>query len=394
MRILITLLILLCVSTSSFGKGSSQSYVGDKKVAIVLYTRDSRGIYQKSTYVDVRAIDKSAKCYAFNKKSNLLFAYTEYGNFLFSINNDEAKVVKKMQTIKQLEGDELEAEVAAVNSALEKKFSRLNQQREKQISDSIAAVREQERKLAIERARQDSIKRVEEARRLERYRAEHDWHFLPMKVVVIYCNYCEDYHDIFEAIYMESICNDTVYYMSDVSLLGIKCPQYHCFAITDVMREHEPFVYHCQAFADSIAAGPRLTFPMISRENKEYLTRFKAALAAKASYGVFLEWDWGEEYSMLTMKYTFLNTNKKTIKYIDVYWKAINDVNDVRCTGHFKGTGPVETDRYGTWSWDDSSYFLAGDVTSVEPTKVIITYMNGTQQTLSKKMIHCLEDYE
>lgn len=394
MRFLITLLVMLCASASLLADDNIQPYVGDKKVAIVLYKPDSRGIYQKSTYVDVPQIDKSAKCYAFNKKSNLLFAYTEYGNFLFSIDNNDAKVVKKMTSIEQLEGEELEAKVAAVNSALEMKFSQLNQRREKHISDSIAAVREKERKQAMERARQDSIKRVEEARRLERYRALNDWHIVPMKVSVIYCPYCEDYLDVKDAIYIETICNDTVYYKQYTNILGIDYNRYHCFAITDVMRSYEPFVYHCQAFADSIAAGPRMSGEMLVQENNENASRLKVALAAKAPYGFFVDWDWGEEYSTLTMSYTFLNTNKKTIKYIDVYWKAINDVNDVRCSGHFKGTGPVEKDKWGSWSWDDSSYYLAGDVTSVVLTKVIITYMNGSHQTLTKKMIHCLKDYE
>lgn len=82
-----------------------------------------------------------------------------------------------------------------------------------------------------------------------------------------------------------------------------------------------------------------------------------------------------------------MNLNKRTIKYIDVYWKVSNGVGDVRKTGHFKGTGPLQEYESANWNWDYSSYYVAGDATEMEITKVIITYMNGQQLVLTGKQI-------
>ena len=40
------------------------------------------------------------------------------------------------------------------------------------------------------------------------------------------------------------------------------------------------------------------------------------------------------------------------------------------------------------WSWDSSSYYVAGDASNMEITKVILTYMNGTQKVLGKSQFH------
>lgn len=89
----------------------------------------------------------------------------------------------------------------------------------------------------------------------------------------------------------------------------------------------------------------------------------------------------------MTFKCTYQNTNKWTIKYIDVYWVVTNDVNDVRGSGHFKGTGPVKYLHGASWDWDSSYYFVGGDATNMSIRKVIITYMNGRQKVLTKNMI-------
>lgn len=395
MRIIISLLLLLCLSTVSRADDSYFAYKGDKKVAIVLYTLDNRGFYVKSTYVDVTDIDKSAKCYAFSKKSNLLFAVTDFGNFLFSISENEANVVRKDHSIHQLEGAKLEAMVASVNDELDQKFAKLNAQRQSQINDSIAAVREAERLQAIERARQDSLKRVEDARRMEQYRLEHDWHWLPLNGLRLECDHCDAGFWIPDSVLIETICNDTIYYMMTVNgLLGIKSSQYHACPITSSMLEKESFYFHMKAFEDVIADAPYMDSEMLAKKNEELSKSFNNALKAKAPYGYFVEWDWRAPYRMLEFNFSFVNTNKRTIKYIDVYWRLLNNVNDVCNTGHFKGTGPVEPFTKGSWLWDSSPYIIADDATRMELTKVIITYMNGSQQTLTKKMIFSQKDFE
>lgn len=99
------------------------------------------------------------------------------------------------------------------------------------------------------------------------------------------------------------------------------------------------------------------------------------------------DWGWDDEFSV-SFHFDYVNINPKTIKYIDVYWKITNDVGDVRKTGHFKGTGPLKQYMSANWSWDSSSYYVAGDASNMEITKVILTYMNGTQKVLGKSQVH------
>ena len=103
--------------------------------------------------------------------------------------------------------------------------------------------------------------------------------------------------------------------------------------------------------------------------------------------GYIDDWSWDESYDMLSFDISYTNTNPKTIKYISFYWKAYNDVNDLRNTGRFNGTGPVRPYHTGSWSWDPSMYMLSGDVTSLQISSVQITYMNGTKKILNGRSI-------
>jgi hypothetical protein len=96
---------------------------------------------------------------------------------------------------------------------------------------------------------------------------------------------------------------------------------------------------------------------------------------------------------MITFDFSYVNMNKKTIKYIDIYFCVTNDVNDICRTGHFKGIGPLKEFGSANWSWDRSSYFVSGDASNMKLTKIIITYMDGTQKILSKNMIKDNMDY-
>ena len=89
----------------------------------------------------------------------------------------------------------------------------------------------------------------------------------------------------------------------------------------------------------------------------------------------------------MTFNFDYTNLNSKTIKYIDVYWYVTNDVNDICGKGHFKGVGPLKEGSSASWEWDDSPYYVYSSATNMRISKVILTYMNGTKQVLSKNMI-------
>lgn len=103
----------------------------------------------------------------------------------------------------------------------------------------------------------------------------------------------------------------------------------------------------------------------------------------KVPNGYVEDWGWDNDYGTLDLWIKIVNTSKKTIKYVKVYWESKNEVDDVRNHGVLNGTGPIRSDKVGHWHWDNTLQFLSGDVSYVIITKIIITYMNGTKVTLS-----------
>jgi hypothetical protein len=106
-----------------------------------------------------------------------------------------------------------------------------------------------------------------------------------------------------------------------------------------------------------------------------------------APFGYVDDWGWDDEYSMITFNIDYVNTNPKTIRYLTVYFVVTNDVGDVRCRGCFRGTGPVKQGEKCSWSWDSSSYFVAGDASNMNITKIVLTWMNGKTQVVSGRYL-------
>ncbi len=364
-------------------------------IALVVYEPDGQGIYHKRTNLPVNTMDRSATCYAYDTKAKRLYLSTQYGNYAIIINDEKAKQVKKDKNIPHVAGIELEERIKAVNNSLDVKFERMNAERRKFMADSVAAVRERERLAAIERERQEALLDSIRQAGMELYRSAHEWNWVPVPKGYVSCDLCEVAHWLTDSVSIVGIPDGKVYYLKEVdSKLGVPLFKIHSTTVPQSWQEYEPYRYHVEAFADSIDQVPLITDENVEETNMICALDFLNAIVAKAPYGFFQRWNWDHEYSMVTFSFSYFNTNKKTIKYIDVYWKVYNDVDDVRGTGHFKGTGPVEQYSSGTWEWDSSSYFVAGDATRMELTKVIITYMNGSQHTLTKKMILNDADYQ
>lgn len=97
---------------------------------------------------------------------------------------------------------------------------------------------------------------------------------------------------------------------------------------------------------------------------------------------------WKELYSYsdykFGKKFKFYNCFNKAIKYIDVTLVAYNGVGDVqrddigRSTIKVRGIGPIEVDDFATYDWDELFWDDNDIIKKVVPTKITITFMNGT----------------
>lgn len=385
--VLMALFLVICVGVFAQVHNFNLYNSSHRKV-LALYVPDKDGIYQKSDVQEVKEISEAGVYYAYDKKAKKLYVKTTTGNYEVSLDDYYAKDFKKNKAIPQLKEAEIVVLVDRVNHELSEHFSLVNTERRKKMeaarikayNDSVAKAKEEARLLA---ERMEKLKQERES-----YIKQHNWRSVPTGYHSLYCTLCENTFTQ-DSIWSVGVRNDTIYFAThkdgDLDLGYLEC---HAAKVPDELKAYSPYQYHYEVFKDSIENKVEgLDNDLAGFLDYNYFQEYLSKLQGKAPYGYFDGWSWNDEYGTVTFKCTYQNTNKWTIKYIDVYWVVTNDVNDVRGSGHFKGTGPVKYLHGASWDWDSSYYFVGGDATNMSIRKVIITYMNGRQKVLTKNMI-------
>ena len=205
----------------------------------------------------------------------------------------------------------------------------------------------------------------------------------------LFCVLCEKGITTRDSSLCYAIIKDSIYWADIIEGdLGVSYNHIHAAEVSKDLKKNISYAVHMEFYRDSLEN----IIPIMSKfyaglknyiSYQDYLEKLKK----KAPNGYFLGWNWDKEYSSISFNFRYLNTNKKTIKYIDVYWVLKNDVGDIRKSGHFSGTGPLGEWESASWDWDHSSYYVSGDASKMSLTKVIITYMDGSKVTIPKDKI-------
>lgn len=377
---------LLLFSVGARGQYTSENSFMRK--ALVLFQKDAKGFYQPSQDVMVNSIYGVTENYAYDKKTHNLYVLTANGNFVVTLNKDYAKIVKKNHLIPKLKTEEALTLSRKYTEILSLKMEQYNKNRKdsielarkKFIKDSIAY----EKALAKIKEKNEKIKKDRELA----YKAKHVWTSVPTGRIKLHCSIC-DKSIAKDSLMCLAIKNDSIYFFTQAKgYYNQRYPLPHVAKIPSELTNYEDFKYHCDVYKDSLKSHSELLNNDLVRYweikyNVENLYNAKKL----APFGYFGDWGWDTEYGYVTFNFEYVNLNSKTIKYIDVYWYVTNDVNDICGKGHFKGVGPVETGDLGSWKWDDSPYYVSSSATNMRISKVILTYMNGSKQVLSKNMI-------
>ena len=377
---------LLLFSVEARGQYTSENSFMRK--AIVLFQKDAKGFYQPSQDVMVDCIYGVTKNYAYDKKNHNLYVLTANGNFVVTLNKDYAKIVKKNKLIPQLKTEEALELSRKYTEDLSFKMEQYNKDRrdsiylarKKFIEDSIAY----EKALAEIKKRNEKIKKDRELA----YKANHDWRSVPTGKIELHCSIC-DKSIAKDSLTCLGIKNDSIYFFTLAKgYYNQKFALEHVAKIPSNLANYKDFKYHCEVYRDSLDSHSKI----LSNDLVNYLSAsftLEAFKEAKklAPFGYFGDWGWDNEYGYVTFNFEYTNLNSKTIKYIDVYWYVTNDVNDICGRGNFKGVGPLKEGASASWEWDDSPYYVSGSASNMSISKVILTYMNGTKQVLSKNMI-------
>lgn len=354
------------------------------RVALVYYSQDERGFFHKKENVNLQEVSQVVSSYGYNKKSHELYLETDRSNCIVTVNDDLHKILKKSKSIPQMKDDELSSKSKEVNTRLEEKFARLNQAREKFINDSTQKARED----SIKKAREDSVRFAKLAKQKDDYRKSHSWKWVPINKTHLSCSLCDKSVYSEDSLFCLGFRNDTLYHFSYEDLaLDESYLKIHKMYVPATLKSNDKFRYHFEVYGDSLRS-----FKLTALEDPEDFNSYSVYEAlqkvrAKAPNGYFEDWGWNDEYGTITFNFKYTNTNKNTIKYIEVFWVVTNDVGDVRKTGSFRGTGPLAEWETASWNWDHSMYFVAGDATKMDIRKVIITYMNGSKVTVPKNKL-------
>lgn len=386
MKWLIVVMILLCTTIRTYAQFGSGNSISIK--AFLMYERANDGFYYKKTDVTFDDVYDIKKYYAYDKKAKTVYCMSNNANYAISLTKEKAKEIKKIKGLKHLEGNELDIAIEDANVVLINKFNELNQKRRDFLEEEARKAREKAIADSIEKAKQDSIYKALHLKKLDYYRKTHTWKYLPLrKYDYMDCVLC-DKRISEDTLLCVAFKNDTLYtlYWEKLSL-GIIYPQVHQLPITKSVSENENYQLHLEVFGDSLRKDDLRVADDPEVFNAFCYTDALNQLKKKAPYGFFNEWGWDDEYSSITFNFTYTNLNRKTIKYINVFFVVTNDVGDVRKTGNFKGTGPLAEFESASWNWDHSSYYVAGDASKMSINKVVITYMDGTQKVLPKNMI-------
>lgn len=379
-------LLVITLLSSSFVI-SAQNYNASNslsRVALVYYFMDVNGYFQKKENVNLQEVLNVVSTYGYDKKSHELYIETDKSNCIVTVNDDLHKLLKKSKSIPQLKSEELAVKANAINQELAEKYERLNVARQKHIADSIERVKRD----SIRKAREDSLRVVAERNKEVSYINSHRWFAVPSKKNKIYCDFCEKSIETNDSLFCYAIKKDTLYWAGyETGKLDIEIRHIHAGKIPDILSRDIDFTYHRRVFNDSLTSRINIDMGLAAELNRDRFFNYMKELKREAPNGLFLDWGWDSEYSSISFHFKYMNTNKNTIKYIEVFFVVSNDVGDVRKTGSFKGTGPLEEWESASWDWDHSSYYVAGDASKMNITKVIITYTNGTRVTIPKNKL-------
>lgn len=386
-KVILQILLLTLIALPIRAQYSSENSFLRK--ALVFYEKGRNGFYQCYENRMIEFVDNVVSVYGYDKKTHNLYVSTNNGNYVITLNNDYAKIVKKNSQIPKISDSEAESLIRQINNELKNIFDSKNdsiraylvQVRQKEIEDSI-----KEEKRIAEEKEQKRKEKLAQQERLLKYRERNYSAIIPIVGFDFDCSECDKtYSKSF--MLAHGIKNDSIYYFSYVTKeLGDRYTVMHISPIPSVIKTNPLFMYHIHAFKDSLCTNSTWNSELVELYNDDQELEHYDRIRKKCPYGYFEDWTWNNEYSV-TFNFEYVNLYHKTIKYIDVYWKITNDVGDIRKTGHFKGTGPLEQYHSASWSWDSSPYYVAGDASKMQLTKVVLTYMDGSQKTIGKSQI-------
>ncbi len=321
----------------------------------------------------------SIKVITHNKKKNEMYAADEKGCYHVKLHPNWSAYVKNEYKYEKLNEEEVQAEIERIKRDFEIKIADEN--------NRIKLKREAAKQAAIKKEKEKEAARQQE---LAEYKKKHPNYWdLPINGFSNKCLLCDRYNTG----NVVKISGDTVFTCSvETGLFGFKKQELHALVLTD--KDKSLLATHMQVYGDSLKKS-KIDLLAATGFNYQESLKYLEHIKKKAPFGFIERWGWElNSADGIEPSFSFFNTSKKTIKYLDFYFSIYNAVGD-RCylkydrsyIGKVRGVGPVESYESGSWNWDRATHYTSGDATEMRIIKLVITYMDGTQKTIPKNMI-------
>lgn len=401
MKKLIILLMYICCSYNMMGqiferKKPSHVTIQHRICFYGRYELNKEGLYQYREYNEnvlkpeeyYRLSDGNECFFAYDKKYNRYYFYTNniIGYYcptkLVDTKDFTKRIIDSKVPIATIE--DIDQIKSTGRSYLDKIYKAKN--------DSII----KKKRIAFEKDSIEAMKRKAEEN--NEYKKKHTWHELDLdNVASVDCGFCKGTH-YERSIYIISLNTDTIYYIHnrpEIEMLGKVCSTLHYGEITNQIKQDKNFKKHMEIWRDSIIIHNECSNADASKINLFRYLKFKEDIIKEAPFGFIESWGWNlNSADGVEPYFTFFNTSKKIIKYVDFYFSLYNAVGD-KCylkynksyIGSVRGVGPVDTDSSASWEWERATHYTTADASEMRIVKIVITYMDKTVKTLTGNAI-------
>lgn len=410
LRLIVTpIVLILAISVFPQLNENSQFNISNSEsiTSLVSYTKDINGYWIKRPPHAVNNLDGNLSLIGKNNKTKTIYVKDEFGVYAIILDKNKYSSYKKDKSIVSINDKEWPSIFEDLSGKISIYIEELNTTRENFINDSIAEVKRLEKirleeEARREAARQDSIRKVEFAKQQaiddENYRQHSTYrrlnieNYIPsitdkhdnLRCIISDCDYIK--RD--SIIYPIALSGDTLAYRDyEFGPLDIIYETGHAIVMNDRFKSSKGIDQYLRVWGDSIRLKNGSIEDIVNKMTLSGLNEFFDELNKKAPNGYIKDWSWDNEYGQVSFNVSYLNTNKKTIKYIKFFFTVYNAVNDVRGSGSVQGTGPLDQFESARWEFDRTGCWPAGDASTMSITKIIITYMNGSTVTLTGKKI-------
>ena len=397
------LILLMCICSSY--KMMGQMFERKKPTLVTIqhricfygrYELNKDGLYQYREYND--NVLRPEEYYKLSDGNERFFAYDKkYNRYYFYTNNIigyycPTKLVDTKDFTKRIVDNKVPVvtieDVPEIKSTGRSYLDKIYKPK----NDSIINIK----RLAFEKDSIEAVNRKE--KEYNEYKKKHTWHELDLdNVVSIDCGFCNEKH-YERSIYIIALNSDTIYYIHnrpEIEMLGKFCSTLHYGEITNHIKQDMNFKKHMEIWRDSIALHNECSNADARKINLFRYLSFKEDIVKEAPFGFVENWGWKLNAADGVEPYfTYYNTSKKTIKYVDFYFSLYNAVGD-KCylkycksyTGSVRGVGPVDSECSGSWTWDRATHYTTADASEMRIVKIVITYMDKTVKTLTGNAI-------